>query len=111
MLLLIWRLSGRRVVPAIQLLLSTVRWGGTMLLLLLLLKSIVAIVVHCGHLVDHLLEVGTWVALALIADQGRFGASIWRVSSLSLWLLLARVGCMLLSAFVYIILVVHEHVL
>ena len=80
-------------------------------MLLLLLKSVVAIVVHCGHLVDHLLEVGTWVALALIADQGRFGASIWRVNSLSLWLLLARVGCMLLSAFVYIILVVHEHVL
>ena len=80
-------------------------------MLLLLLKSVVAIVVHCGHLVDHLLEVGTWVALALIADQGRFGASIWRVNSLSLWLLLARVGCMLLSALVYIILVVHEHVL
>ena len=83
-------------------------WG---ILSLTLSSSIVAIVVHCGHLVDHLLEVGTRVALALIADQGRFGASIWRVSSLSLWLLLARVGCMLLSAFVYIILVVHEHVL
>ena len=51
-----------------------------MLLLLLLL-----IVGKSGHLVDDLLEVGTWVALALVADQGRFGAAgIWRVSSLRL---------------------------